>query len=271
MAADWLPHLEREVYSEELVTRQDGMADAARVGDWDRALVLIDDTSGTFPPSVNQWRIGGRSWFAVMHQAAWHGASDSVVAQLLRRGAWRSLRDREGRRPVDIAAARGHDHLLSALEPRFRPEYPGREAAAALGDHFAAVVQRVVMAEIRRAPALRVLDVDVLFETEGPDEVWMPIGGMLGGFAIELRGADVHVRSWSRMVTGSGMHHVVTPAGATLVDEGFVCERGPMRVHPSITRSAATPRPAAAGRGPAPSSRTRRRRRSSSDAPTRRR
>ena len=67
--------------------------------------------------SVNQWRVGGSSWFAPLHQAAWHGASASVVSSLLERGALRSLRTRDGRTPYDVALARGHEHLLELLAP----------------------------------------------------------------------------------------------------------------------------------------------------------
>ena len=88
--------------------------------------------------SVNQWRVGGSSWFAPLHQAAWHGASDSVVTGLLERGALRSLRTRDGRTAYDVAAARGHSHLLDLLSP-VRTSLTA-ERAAALGRGLASVI-----------------------------------------------------------------------------------------------------------------------------------
>jgi hypothetical protein len=45
---------------------------------------------------------------------------------------------------------------------------------------------------------------------------------MYGGFDITLRQDSLDVKSWCRVVGGSGRVHLVTPAGAILVDEGFV-------------------------------------------------
>ena len=45
---------------------------------------------------------------------------------------------------------------------------------------------------------------------------------MYGGFDITLQEDYLDVKSWSRVVGGSGQRHVITTAGAILVDEGFV-------------------------------------------------
>ena len=53
--------------------------------------------------------------------------------------------------------------------------------------------------------------------------VWFGVPGMYGGFSITLMdGLYLYVVSWIRVVGDSGQAHVVTHAGATLVDEGFV-------------------------------------------------
>ena len=52
--------------------------------------------------------------------------------------------------------------------------------------------------------------------------MWFPVPGMYGGFDITLRQDFLDVKSWCRVVGGSGQVHLVTPAGAILVDEGFV-------------------------------------------------
>ena len=61
---------------------------------------LLDDPSQ--PVDINWWRPGGTAWFTVLHQAAWHGAPTEVAAELIRRGALRSLTDSRGRTAYDI-------------------------------------------------------------------------------------------------------------------------------------------------------------------------
>jgi hypothetical protein len=55
---------------------------------------------------------------------------------------------------------------------------------------------------------------------------WFPIEGMHGGFKYwwdaTTSGLRLMVESWSRVVSGSGQLHEITPAGARLLGEGFV-------------------------------------------------
>ena len=53
--------------------------------------------------------------------------------------------------------------------------------------------------------------------------MWFPVPGMYGGFDITLRQRlSSTCKSWCRVVGGSGQAHLITHAGAVLVDEGFV-------------------------------------------------
>ncbi len=45
---------------------------------------------------------------------------------------------------------------------------------------------------------------------------------MYGGFDIRLQENFLDVKSWCRVVGGSGQQHLITSAGTILVDEGFV-------------------------------------------------
>jgi hypothetical protein len=63
--------------------------------------------------------------------------------------------------------------------------------------------------------------VAILHEVPG-QRVWFSVPGMYGGFDITLRQGNLDVRSWCRVVGGSGQAHLITPEGAVLVDEGFV-------------------------------------------------
>jgi hypothetical protein len=74
-----------------------------------------------------QWRPGGKSWFTVLHQAAWHGAPLGVADNLIKRGALRSLQVAKGRKAFVVTMERGHLDLLKRLEPPkpldpFRPD-----------------------------------------------------------------------------------------------------------------------------------------------------
>jgi hypothetical protein len=59
---------------------------------------------------------------------------------------------------------------------------------------------------------------DVLTEPE----MWFPVPGMYGGFRFVLRGGELEVESWIRVVGGSGQRHRITGDGCVLVEEGFV-------------------------------------------------
>ena len=67
------------------------------------------------------------------------------------------------------------------------------------------------------------LHVGLLRETEPR---WFAVPGMTGGFAYRLSRDDGDVRltaeSWSRVVGGSGMRHLVTATQVILLERGFV-------------------------------------------------
>ena len=224
MSSSWPGVLDPTLLKEEVVTRNHRLADAAKAARWSEVFEVLD-----LPwVSVNQWRVGGSSWFAPLHQAAWHGASDTVVSSLLKRGALRSLRTRDDRTPYDVAHARGHEHLLELLAPV--QTSLTAERAAALDRGLTSVIDGRLrlpegIADSYGKPleeCLRYPPVEVL--PECPDgRLWFAVPGMYGGFSIALmKGSYLYVESWIRVVGDSGMAHVITQEGVTLVDEGFV-------------------------------------------------
>ena len=191
------------------------LADAARAGAWDAMLHLLATDHSLSP---NQWRLGGRSWYAPLHQAAWHGAPVEVVHALIERGAWRSLRARDGARPVEIARRRGHRQLVEALAaPELEPAV--RRAHDAMDAHLA----QLVAARTERLPpvAMRPLPTELL-ALEGLDALGFAIPAMFGGFVVTLHRGRVFVESRCRVVAGSAQAHVITARGCVLVDEGWV-------------------------------------------------
>lgn len=159
----------------------------------------------------------------VLHLAARNAADLDVIAAILRAGAWRSLRDARGRRPVDIARTRRIETLLAALQPALRHDVP-RAHSRALERGFRAVILGRLK-EGRLSPnGLRLPQIEPMLETKA--NFWFAVPGMYGGFHYWLKGAKAAPilvsESWCRVVGGSGQRHEITADGSRLVDEGFV-------------------------------------------------
>jgi hypothetical protein len=220
----WPGVLDAGLLKDEVVLRNHRLADSAKAGRWAEVFEVLE-LQGV---SVNQWRLGGSSWFTPLHQAAWHGAPASVVTGLLDRGALRSIPAHDGRTPYDVAVARGHDHLLELLTPPRTTLTAERAADPERG--LASVIDGRLrlpdgIAESYGKPleeCLRYPPVAVLPECLDA-RLWFAVPGMYGGFSIALmKGTYLYVESWLRVVGGSGQAHVITHEGVTLVDEGFV-------------------------------------------------
>lgn len=195
-------------------SRGHALAEAAHAGAWPEVFDQVRES----PAIVNSTRLGGRSGFAALHQAAWHGAGTDVVEKLVAFGAWRTLRDRSGRRPFDIAEAGAHRHLLAHLRPvPARRVAPATLRALEIGLH--AVIRGRVDDLVERSQ-LVLPQVEVLTELAEP-RLWFAVPGMYGGFDIKLDGAELSVSSSCRVVGGSGQEHRITATGSTLVAEGF--------------------------------------------------
>jgi hypothetical protein len=135
---DWDGVTTRDVYKPAIVEARDRLADAARSNDWVRVLEALETRSKW----VNATRLGSRSGYAPLHQAAWHGADREVVLRLLDLGAWRTLRTSSGERAADIAMARRHAHLADLLEPVVIQQVPAGTLAA-LERRFHVLIEEV--------------------------------------------------------------------------------------------------------------------------------
>ena len=232
----WNGVLDPSLLFDDVVAAGHRLADAAKQGDWSTVFDLLDDPST--PVDINWWRPGGTAWFSVLHQAAWHGAPADVAAELIRRGALRSVTDSRGRTAYQVCLDKDHEAstakatavvqrktlaLRSFLTPTPSPLAP--ERIRALDAHLAEVIDgriRGVLYDGREPRSvLRYPPVAILHEVPG-QHVWFPGPGMYGGFDIRLRQGYLDVRSWCRIVGGSGQAHLITHEGAVLVNEGFV-------------------------------------------------
>lgn len=215
MSSEWPGVTDTEVFKEGYLADVDRLADAARAGRWAEVLGLLDAQAMISP---NQWRISGSSLFSPLHQAAWLGAPNEVVDQLVRRGAWRSLRNANGDRPIDIAERRGHDHLRESLDVQQTSERQQQKFAAwdrHLADLIATRTESLDPVRFRPVPT-------EIIAVEPLETLWFRYPGMYGGFGMSVHRDRLFIESWSRVVGGSGQAHVITESGCVLVEEGFV-------------------------------------------------
>ena len=84
------------------------LANSAKLYDWARTVAIIRE----YPGLVNTTRPSGKTRYAPLHQAAHGNAPLEVVQQLIDLGAWRSLQNVRGERPVDIANQKSHQFLV---------------------------------------------------------------------------------------------------------------------------------------------------------------
>ncbi len=189
------------------------LADAAEADNWPRVLEILAK-DGAF---INCCRLGGTSLFAPLHHAAHAGVPVEVVQCLIECGAWRSLRDARGERPVDIAERMGHRHLSGILQPQFKKQVP-LDVLLKIQSHFHAVIRAQI-----RTDGLRLPDLEPMLELDPP--MFFPVHGMFGGFnyCLEAIGAEAKLvsESWSRVVDGAGKRHEITSEGSRLVAEGL--------------------------------------------------
>lgn len=215
MTVEWPGVVDTEALKGTYAEKVNLLADASKMGKWNEVFRLLDSDLWL---SVIQWGIMGRSWYTPLHQAAWLGAPVEVASELLRRGAWRSLRDADGNRAVDIAQQRGRSHLIDVLEARV-PSARESQKFAAWDSHLALLIAE----RTKGIDALKFRPIPTeVIALEPLEALYFGYPGMYGGFSMSIHQNRLFVESWSRVVGGSGQAHVITEHGCVLVDEGFV-------------------------------------------------
>ena len=122
---EWDPFTRAEFLSDEVRTLRFGIAVAAKREEWTRFLAPFEDkTHRDYPQMPNICVPDSRMLSSPLHLAAQCGAPAEVVQKLIALGAWRTLQNGHGERPVDVAARAGHRHLLWILEPEYRIRLP---------------------------------------------------------------------------------------------------------------------------------------------------
>ncbi|WP_051721482.1 MULTISPECIES: ankyrin repeat domain-containing protein [Actinomycetes] len=196
---------------------RDRIADLAYRGQWKELIAAIDSIEPyNVLAGVNSTRIGSKSHFTPLHQAAWAGNAEAC-SELIERGAWRTVQTSDGKRPIDVAVERGHAPLERILTPE--PIYtPGDEALSLLQRGLDFVLNAELL-RWRKFP-LRYPQVSVLTEISALS-LWFSVPGMFGGFQLTLeRGPSVHVDASSRM-GGSELYRVNLNSIDFLGHEGY--------------------------------------------------
>jgi hypothetical protein len=208
-----------DLLHESAVRVRHALADAVKGYNWPRVVELLAE----HPALANTARLGGSSLFAPLHQAGHGGAPVEVAQHLIRVGAWRTLQNARGERPIDVAERCGHEFLLAVLAPEHKHRVP-LGVLLKIQYHFHAVIRERID---RRLPehGLRLPELEPMLELN-PPHMYFPVPGMYGGFRYRLESAGVEAKlvseSWCRVVGGSGQRHEITSAGSKLVETGFV-------------------------------------------------
>ncbi len=215
----WDGIIKAGILKDNIATARSALADAAIETNWSRVFELISEHRDF----VNSCRPGDESLCAPLHIAALNGANVEVVQRLIELGAWRTLQNANGKRPVDIAKRQGHQHLREVLEPVLKHNVP-QGVLMKIQSHFHEVI-RGRIDRILPDLGLRLPELEPLLELNNP-KMWFPVPGMYGGFSYRLESTGVEAKliseSWCRVAGGSGQRHEITSEGSRLVEEGFV-------------------------------------------------
>lgn len=202
--------------SPDLIQARHALADAAKRYDWRAVVELLDES----PQLVNTTRPGGASLFAPLHQAAYGNAPTEVIKDLVARGAWRTLENARGERPVDVAVRRGHTEAATELEPRLVRVVP-HGVLMKVQQHFHVVIRSEVAKLVDRH-TLRLPELQPLLEADRDKRFFFQVPGMYGGFFYRLAeegvAAKLVVIASSRM--GGSRTYEVAPEGSVSVSEG---------------------------------------------------
>lgn len=164
-----------------------------------------------------------RGQSTLLHVAAERNAPPDFVAELVRLGVFRTVKDAYGRQPHQIAKRNGFEELAWPLQPELAVELDP-DCLGLIQEMFHGLL-RTFMRAYHTPVQLRLPQLSILLEVQDV-RVWFPIPGMAGGcnFWLEKEESEyaLHAESWCRICGGSGMHHRITPTEIVLIEEGFV-------------------------------------------------
>jgi len=219
MTAEWDGITKSELLRDDEVIIRHALADAAKQYNWKNTLEILDER----PNLINVTRLDGRSLYTPLHQSAHGNAPVEVVQKMLDMRAWRTLRNADDERAVDIAKRKGYKSLVHLLEPVYKTHISHITLQEIQTNFHEIILGRV--GDLVKKYSLRLPELEALLELEQP-RMWFPVPDMYGGFSYWLDGEGENTKliseSWCRVVEGSGQRHEITTKEGELVDEGFV-------------------------------------------------
>ncbi|MCH8620473.1 ankyrin repeat domain-containing protein [Undibacterium sp. TS12] len=182
---------------------------AVQAAKWDQVFDLLG--KGANP---NDWQLSGASFNTPLHWAAEAAAPLEIVHEMLNMGAWRSITNAGGERPLDIARRYGHIHLINLLEPVFLHSYSSVEMNC-IQIHFHQLMQKSSLVNQNHHP-LRLPELRPMLELAMP-RMHFRIPGMYGGYTYWLDTTRDHaaliVENRSSMMNGPIPRWEITAAG----------------------------------------------------------
>ncbi|WP_186512913.1 ankyrin repeat domain-containing protein [Synechococcus sp. A15-44] len=219
MTPKWVGITKSEALLDGEVVIRHALADATKQYNWKKTLEILDER----PDLINVTRPDGRSLYTPLHQSAHGNAPGEVVQKMLDMGAWRTLRNADDERAVDIAKRRGYQSLVHLLEPVYKTHISHTTLQKIQTNFHEIILGRA--GDLVQKSRLRLPELEPLLELEQP-RMWFPVPRMYGGFSYWLDGEGKNAKliseSWCRVVGGSGQRHEITSKEGKLVDEGFV-------------------------------------------------
>jgi hypothetical protein len=215
----WDGTTKSETIREEKAAVRHKLADKAKEYDWQKVFEIL----GQYRSLINTTRPDGQSLYAPLHQAAYGNASVEIVQKMINMGAWRTLKNADGERAVDIAQRKKYLEIGQLLQPIYKVKVPS-EILKAIESRFHEIILDRAGDLIYKA-SVRLPDLEILLEIEEP-KMWFPIPGMYGGFSywLDIKGQNIKLisESWSRIIEGSGQRHEIDNDGWLLVESSFV-------------------------------------------------
>lgn len=199
--------------------------DMAKAGNWTKVFEILEQPDLKGVANVNQSRPASDSRSSLLHHAAANGAPVDVIESLIEKGAFRSLRDHNGRTAYEIAQSnKGTQRGLELLEPP--PSPLSQERQAALTGISTEVIDHWLQLLFRNKNPRQLLTyppVEVLHEAPG-QELWLQIPTMLGGLRLILHRGYLELLIGYRRFQEEGVHvtvngFVITQVGSALVYE----------------------------------------------------
>lgn len=197
--------------------------DMAKAGNWAKVLEILEQPELKGVANVNQSRPASTSRSSVLHHAAATDAPPDVIEALLQRGAFRSLRDSDGKTAHEIALdiSPSTSDLLKPV-----PSPLSEDRRAVLTENLAQVIDDWIQPLFgKKSPRqiLRYPPVEVLHEAPN-QELWLQVPGMLGGLRLILRRGYLEMLIGYRRFHDEDVHvtvngYVITQVGSALVYE----------------------------------------------------